>query len=67
MSTELKQIDPALTVNEVIRQFPQTLGVFNELGIDSCCGGGLPLVVVSERHGIALDTLLARLNDLLNA
>ena len=27
------------TVNEVIRTHPATVGVFNQFGIDSCCGG----------------------------
>ena len=28
-----------LTINEVTREYPQSLGVFNRYGIDFCCGG----------------------------
>ncbi|MFQ5585840.1 MAG: DUF542 domain-containing protein [Thermodesulfobacteriota bacterium] len=26
-------------VNDIIRLYPNTIGVFNEFQIDSCCGG----------------------------
>ena len=27
------------TFAEVVRQYPQTIGLFNELHLDYCCGG----------------------------
>lgn len=50
------------TVREVIQQYPDTLPVFNEFGIDSCCGSAVALDVAAERHGIDLGLLLTRLN-----
>jgi len=31
------------TVNEALRAAPQLVGVFNRLGLDTCCGGSLTL------------------------
>ena len=49
------------TVNEILRAYPATISIFNEFGIDSCCGGDLPLTVATERDGVDLELLLARL------
>ena len=39
MLTTLNQIDPSMSVNELVHRFPASLPVLNTLGIDSCCGG----------------------------
>ncbi|HMA23021.1 MAG TPA: DUF542 domain-containing protein, partial [Gemmatimonadaceae bacterium] len=52
-----------LTVNEVLLRHPETAAVFNTSGIDSCCGGSVPLESVAQRHGIDLDALLAALEN----
>ena len=31
--------DGAWSVNQTIATFPQTVAVFNQFGIDACCGG----------------------------
>jgi regulator of cell morphogenesis and NO signaling len=62
MSGVATRITANQTVNEILQQYPQTLPVFNEFGIDSCCGGGLPLDVATERDGVDLGLLLMRLN-----
>ena len=51
------------TVNEIVRQCPQTIAVFNEFGVDSCCGGGVAIEVAAIRDGFDQDELLRRLND----
>ena len=56
-------LDLQRTVNEVVRRYPATLSIFNSLGIDSCCGGALPLATVAERHHIALDVLRSALEQ----
>jgi iron-sulfur cluster repair protein YtfE (RIC family) len=54
-------IRPEMLVNEVSQAFPTTLPVFHGAGIDSCCGGSLPVMEAASRHGIDLDWLMAEL------
>ena len=49
------------TVNDVITRHPATVTVFNSFGIDSCCGGAVPLITVTSRHHIDPDALLVAL------
>jgi iron-sulfur cluster repair protein YtfE (RIC family) len=37
---EALQFDPDLTINEIVAAYPETIPVFNEVGVDTCCGGG---------------------------
>jgi iron-sulfur cluster repair protein YtfE (RIC family) len=48
-------------VNEVIRLFPTTLPIFHAAGIDSCCGGALPVEEAARRHGLDAEQLLEEL------
>lgn len=50
-----------MTVNEVIRRYPATVALFSRWGIDSCCGGGLPVAEAAQRHGVDLATVAAEL------
>jgi iron-sulfur cluster repair protein YtfE (RIC family) len=50
-----------LTVNDVLRAAPAAGTVFTCFGIDTCCGGGLPLEAAAESAGIAFDDLATAL------
>ena len=50
-----------ITVNELIREVPLTIPVFNSFGIDSCCGGAVPVREAARRDGAEGDALLAAL------
>jgi iron-sulfur cluster repair protein YtfE (RIC family) len=54
-------LDPGMSINEVIRTWPATVAAFERLGLDSCCGGPLPVREAAERHGLELDTVLTEL------
>lgn len=54
-------IPEELTVNEVIRQWPATVAVFNLFGIDACCGGAAPVREAALRDGADPDELLDEL------
>ena len=56
-------IDIIATVNEIVAQYPDTIAVFNRFGIDSCCGGGVPLADAARRDGADLGALLAALQE----
>lgn len=61
MSPEAKQrevnemapdtLPSATTVNELIREHPATVRVFNEFGIDACCGGAASVTDAALRDG----------------
>lgn len=57
------ELDPeSTTVHEAIGALPGAKTVFRELGIDTCCGGELPLSLAAEHHGVGLDRLLEALD-----
>jgi regulator of cell morphogenesis and NO signaling len=59
--TTTATIRPEMQVNEITRLFPSTLPVFHAAGIDSCCGGALPMGEAASRHDIDVEWLLAEL------
>lgn len=46
------------TVNETIRCCPATARVFNDSGVDSCCGGGATLDAAARDAGVEAGVLL---------
>jgi iron-sulfur cluster repair protein YtfE (RIC family) len=50
-----------ITVNELIRHVPATVQVFNDFGIDACCGGAVPVREAAERDGADVAALLEAL------
>ncbi len=59
----ISNIDMVSTVNEIVATYPETIAVFNRFGIDSCCGGGAPLVDAARRDGADPDALLLALQE----
>ena len=57
----------AASVNELLRLAPSTGAVFNRFGVDTCCGGGLPLDEAAREAGVPLDELLAAIAPLIPA
>jgi iron-sulfur cluster repair protein YtfE (RIC family) len=47
------------TVNEMLVAAPQTLGVLNRFGIDTCCGGTPTLAEAARWVRLAPETLIA--------
>jgi regulator of cell morphogenesis and NO signaling len=52
-----------MSVNDVIREYPSTITVLNELGIDACCGGAASIDEAARRDGVEPGVLLAALRD----
>ena len=50
-----------MTVNAIVEAIPETLTVFQTYGIDTCCGGALPLRVVAEKHKLDATELVQAL------
>ncbi|MHB8832541.1 MAG: DUF542 domain-containing protein [Desulfobacteria bacterium] len=51
-----------MVINDVIRKHPETIKVFNEYKVDSCCGGGAPIETTAKRDGIDVEALVKALN-----
>ena len=59
----METITRNMVINEVIRKHPQTIRVFNEYKVDSCCGGGAPIETTAKRDGVDVEKLLQALNE----
>lgn len=60
-----KEIDPSLTINEIVALYPATISVFNRFGMDTCCGGAVRVDEAARRDGIDLETLQTALHEAL--
>jgi iron-sulfur cluster repair protein YtfE (RIC family) len=61
--SRLHQISKADVVNDVIAAMPRTIGVFNDHGIDACCGGAVTIREAAERDGADLYALMRALHQ----
>ena len=52
-----------MIINDVIKKYPQTIKVFNDYKVDSCCGGGAPIETTAKRDRIDVEGLLKALNE----
>jgi iron-sulfur cluster repair protein YtfE (RIC family) len=55
------RIDPSDSVNDVLRRYPELIGVLNAHGVDTCCGGAQSLTEAASLAGLRLETLIAEL------
>ena len=58
------RINPNTTINSITHGYPNTIAIFADFGIDSCCGGEKTLDEVARRHGLPLDEIVARLEPI---
>lgn len=56
-----------MVINDVIRRHPETIKVFNEYKVDSCCGGGASIETTATRDGVAVEPLVQALNAVVQA
>lgn len=58
---------PQMTVNDVLRRWPETIGPLNELGVDTCCGGADSLQEAAARIGVPVAALVSAIGHALGA
>lgn len=58
-------IIPTQEVRDIVRQYPSTVPIFEELGIDYCCGGGKTLENACRDRKLALDKVVSALTGAL--
>jgi regulator of cell morphogenesis and NO signaling len=49
------------TLNAIVDRYPQALPVLQRFGLDTCCGGALPLHTAAQHHGLDPNELVAAL------
>lgn len=59
----MEKITKELVVNDAIRLYPETIGVFTNFNIDSCCGGAVSIEEAAKRDGAVLEDILKALNE----
>jgi iron-sulfur cluster repair protein YtfE (RIC family) len=60
--TNLVDVDlTTATINDITARYPQTITVFNDFGVDACCGGHVTLADAATRDGVSLPDLTAAL------
>jgi regulator of cell morphogenesis and NO signaling len=60
----MKTITPETTVGEIVRAMPSRSRIFENLGIDYCCGGKKPLAEACQAKGLDAATVVALLSAL---
>ncbi|HAO93240.1 MAG: hypothetical protein A2X93_00685 [Deltaproteobacteria bacterium GWC2_56_8] len=55
-------ISKEMVVNDCIKAYPKTIGVFTQFKIDSCCGGAVSIEAAATRDGAPIDELMAALD-----
>ena len=63
MSPDAPIIDPALSINEIIRRYPDSVRALNAFGIDTCCGGAEPLARAADDAGVRLTDIVEAIGD----
>ena len=61
MTTQTVALLVTDTINDIVEKQPEALRVFHQFGLDTCCGGTLPLAVAAERHGLDVQDVLQAL------
>lgn len=56
-----------MTVNDILAKFPETISIFNDFGIDACCGGAVSLSDAAKRDGADIEKITAALTDRIRA
>ncbi len=57
-SRSIPLIDPALSVNDILRRWPAAVSALNAAGVDTCCGGADSLSVAAAQVGMPVADLI---------
>ncbi len=56
-------ISKEMTVNQVLKLYPKSVGVFTKFNIDACCGGNRSLEQAAKEDKAALEKLMTALDQ----
>ena len=57
----MPRITKEMTVNQVLKLYPKSVGVFSKFNIDSCCGGNRSLEQAAREDKVVLEDLMTAL------
>ncbi len=57
------EITEEMSINQVLKLYPQVMGVFNTFRMDSCCGGARSLGQAAREDGADIQALLSALRQ----
>ena len=52
-----------MTINDVVSKYPETMAVFNQHKVDSCCGGAQSIATTAAVGGADIPALMVALNN----
>lgn len=61
----MAQITKEMTINQVLKLYPGSVGVFSQFNVDACCGANRSLEQAAKENKIDLQELLSALNKAL--
>ena len=61
------EVDLTVTVNAMMASHPATVAVFNQFGMDTCCGSTVPIADAAHRDGVRVDQLREALREAMRA
>ena len=56
-------INKEMTVNQVLKLYPKSVGVFSKFNIDSCCGGNRSLDQAAREDKAVLEDMMKALDQ----
>ncbi|MBI5755535.1 MAG: DUF542 domain-containing protein [Nitrospirae bacterium] len=59
----MSQITKEMTVNQILRLYPKSVGVFTKFNIDACCGGNRSIEQAAKEDKALLEDLIQALNQ----
>ena len=59
----MPQITKEMTVNQILRLYPKSVGVFTKFNIDACCGGNRSIEQAAKEDKALLEDLMQELNQ----
>jgi regulator of cell morphogenesis and NO signaling len=62
----MSEITKDETVNDIIKKHPNTIGVFTDFKIDTCCGGAVSIEAAALRDGADLNSMMKALNEVIS-
>ena len=55
-----------MTINDVVKKYPDTLKVFGDFKVDSCCGGAESIATTAAVSNVNIPELMEALNKEVN-